>query len=95
MNQEYVTTTTKLEKKKKIVESRPFFNNQGFNILNMQYTSGVSGEILKKRDDVAKRNRYMRAENLFNKNNTNYDIFTGKDKNYKDYHYDILDKFSN
>lgn len=83
MNKEYNTQKIKIENKKDRRLERAFFDSQGFNVINMKYDETVSGDILKKRDEKMAQNRFRRAENLFNRNNTNYDIFTGKDKNFK------------
>lgn len=47
MNQEFIKEQQRLEIKKKKKLEKPFFNNQGFNILNMKYIEGPSGNILK------------------------------------------------
>ena len=83
MNKEFNDHQMKIEKKKERRLERAFFDSQGFNVINMKYDESISGNILKKRDQKMAQNKFRRAENLFNRNNTNYDIFTGKDKNFR------------
>ncbi len=92
MNKEYDKKQKKIDLKKNLRQKKPFFNCQGYNVINMKYENNLSGNILKNRDMKAEVKKFKRAENLFNRSNNDYDIFTGKDKNFRSYHQDIIDK---
>ena len=64
---------------------------QGFNLISMQYENNRKGNLLKENDYKAQERFTKRAQMLFEKNNGQYDIFTGQPKKFKTV--DILDNF--
>lgn len=78
MNKIYKEEQIKIKKRIEESKKKPFFDSQGFNVINMKYSDDISGQILKNKDNIKAQTRFRRAKNLFIRNNTQYDILTGK-----------------